>query len=1270
MKFKKLLSFAAAAAMAITALTTSLSASVIGASAADEILPDSGSWQGTTNDGTSQLMLINNTTKTISALSGATEFYITFDVTGVDENTAAYVIFNISSGTSNWSPSESCPLTATPADGKYTVKYSGVAIKDTPGFSFLGVAFVDTANNNSSKKITKVTLDSVTLTDPNEGSGSDSDISGTLTITANNYDKTNSSYNGTTDVEINGAGSYSATVNFSSTSMPYISEMGYFTYNGNGAGNFVIDVDSITINDTTTFTDVVASTDLIPTADYGTSDSSRLPCEGQYAVGTKVAGVNDDNTYIAAVDDPYCYFRLYKNGSQSTDGIVSITYNFTVRDLSAPTIGGTLTITANNGSSITSDTTRASTDVEINGAGSYSATIQFTSGGNNIAELGFFTYNGTGSLTVDVDSITFSLSDNSIEPITFTGIPHSTGLIPAAEYSADTSGENPAALPRMYQYGKRELIVSNEDGYNITTYMLASARPMLYDPTGAGVAVDTITYNFTVENLSGGYITELLDELKTAIAEAEAIDTTKYTDDSVAVLTSALETAKALTSDSSAGDIIAAKNSIETAVSGLVSKLVGVTEAINNAKTYNENTYTTSTYKVLTDAIAAAEAVVAKGDDATLDEMQSAIDSINNAIEGLRVRADQEHLSRLSVDLNGYRNLSESNYTEESWAPYKEVLDRALYYNSNKADATNEDIDQVFIDLEAAKQNLVKKTVFDYTDLETAVEEGKTIKDDPTSADKYMPDGYQKFLTAFEEGEALLEAKNATTQTMIYNAASSITSAIKNLVEVNKAELFNALQDTIANADAREANKYTEDSYAPLAAALETAKALTAESSLASIVSAQEVLDAALEGLVLNQVEIPAGGPLAYIRYGWTDKPFYSGVISEDMAGATQIKLTFDCADDTSFNSFYTIPVAADIGGTVSNTEMRGSTTEENLGEKGCSYVIDLTAAAEAGQSYTLTGYTYGYGSAADYILAITKIEFIDEDGYILDTITDKTIAQAELAKAIAEAEAVETSIYTDESVEALTSALEVAKAITDEAELEEIQEATQVLKEALEGLISRFDYTALDAAIAEGDAVVGTLYTKESYEVLAQALGVAKTIRTYLGATQEDIDNAAKALNEAIAGLELLIVTGNVTGTINVSDEDDTTEMTVVAAAADGTEVSVTAKSMGTYVLEGLEAGDYTLTISGGKYAPRTYEITVEAGDIAQDVNLNPLGDINGDGKVTTADVGLANSHAKGVTTLTDYDFVCGDVNADGSITTADVGMINSHAKGVKALW
>ena len=79
---------------------------------------------------------------------------------------------------------------------------------------------------------------------------------------------------------------------------------------------------------------------------------------------------------------------------------------------------------------------------------------------------------------------------------------------------------------------------------------------------------------------------------------------------------------------------------------------------------------------------------------------------------------------------------------------------------------------------------------------------------------------------------------------------------------------------------------------------------------------------------------------------------------------------------------------------------------------------------------------------------------------------------------------------------------------------------------------------------------------------------------------------------------------------------------------------------------------------------------ITDTAYGIRNQLSVINIQSVRRDGKITTADVGMANSHAKGVITLTDYGFACADVKTDGSISTADVGMINSHAKSVSTLW
>ena len=105
-------------------------------------------------------------------------------------------------------------------------------------------------------------------------------------------------------------------------------------------------------------------------------------------------------------------------------------------------------------------------------------------------------------------------------------------------------------------------------------------------------------------------------------------------------------------------------------------------------------------------------------------------------------------------------------------------------------------------------------------------------------------------------------------------------------------------------------------------------------------------------------------------------------------------------------------------------------------------------------------------------------------------------------------------------------------------------------------------------------------------------------------------------------------------------------------------------------YSIEGVAAGTYTMKVMKNNHVTREYTVTVGSSNVVQDVKIHLKGDINGDGRVNTSDVGKANSHAKGTSTLTGYDFACADVNGDGRVNTIDVGKINSHAKGTNKLW
>ena len=93
-------------------------------------------------------------------------------------------------------------------------------------------------------------------------------------------------------------------------------------------------------------------------------------------------------------------------------------------------------------------------------------------------------------------------------------------------------------------------------------------------------------------------------------------------------------------------------------------------------------------------------------------------------------------------------------------------------------------------------------------------------------------------------------------------------------------------------------------------------------------------------------------------------------------------------------------------------------------------------------------------------------------------------------------------------------------------------------------------------------------------------------------------------------------------------------------------------------------------MKVSKENHATREYTITVGTESMTQNVKIHLKGDVNGDGKVNTSDVGKINAHAKGTSSIADYQFACADVNGDGKVNTSDVGKINAHARGKSLLW
>ena len=105
-------------------------------------------------------------------------------------------------------------------------------------------------------------------------------------------------------------------------------------------------------------------------------------------------------------------------------------------------------------------------------------------------------------------------------------------------------------------------------------------------------------------------------------------------------------------------------------------------------------------------------------------------------------------------------------------------------------------------------------------------------------------------------------------------------------------------------------------------------------------------------------------------------------------------------------------------------------------------------------------------------------------------------------------------------------------------------------------------------------------------------------------------------------------------------------------------------------YDIPEVAAGTYTMKVMKQNHVTREYTVTVGMENVAQDVEIWLLGDVNGDGTINVKDKKLIFNHLNDPSgALTGYALDVGDVNRDGTINVKDKKLIFNHLKGT-SLW
>ncbi len=203
------------------------------------------------------------------------------------------------------------------------------------------------------------------------------------------------------------------------------------------------------------------------------------------------------------------------------------------------------------------------------------------------------------------------------------------------------------------------------------------------------------------------------EALKAAIDAAKKLEEKNYTPGTWAPFAEALKAAEeAYANEEATTEMV---QNVVSALADATEKLVekpskdALKAAIDAAKELKEENYTPETWAPFTEALKAAEEVLAN-EEATAEMVQKAKDALVDATGKLvEVAPEPEKPSKdaLKVAIDAANALTKEDYTEETWAPFAEALKAAEKVYADE-EATVEDVEKAVTDLQEAQNNLVE----------------------------------------------------------------------------------------------------------------------------------------------------------------------------------------------------------------------------------------------------------------------------------------------------------------------------------------------------------------------------------------------------------------------------------------------------------------------------------------------------------------------------------------------------------------------------------
>ncbi|MFB8654663.1 ZmpA/ZmpB/ZmpC family metallo-endopeptidase, partial [Enterococcus hirae] len=191
---------------------------------------------------------------------------------------------------------------------------------------------------------------------------------------------------------------------------------------------------------------------------------------------------------------------------------------------------------------------------------------------------------------------------------------------------------------------------------------------------------------------------------------------------------------------------------------------------IDQAKTYQENQYTTASWDVLRKALSSAEQTF-NDTNSTQEQVDQAVSTLQASIKQLEKKpVNKEQLKQLIDQAKTYQ---ENQHTTASWTAFKKVLS-SVEQTFNDTNSTQEQVDQAVTELQQSIQKLEIKTV-DKNALQKLIDQVNKLE-----ADSYTTDSWSQLDANLQNATQIMENLQAT-QEEVDKAVTELQQAINQL---------------------------------------------------------------------------------------------------------------------------------------------------------------------------------------------------------------------------------------------------------------------------------------------------------------------------------------------------------------------------------------------------------------------------------------------------------------------------------------------------------